>query len=120
MLKESWMNTSSKVVQLHIVITGGEPHLSDLVPLTEAFEQHGCRCQIETSGTSEVKATSDTCWQSPKVAMKAKLDILDSALVRANEIATPVGTAKISSNQMLFLLEPMFLQRRSLQFQPIS
>ncbi len=33
----------------HIVITGGEPCIYDLVPLTQAFENIGCQCQIETS-----------------------------------------------------------------------
>lgn len=55
----------------HIVITGGEPCLYDLTELTQAFEAIGCQCQIETSGTFEVKASANT-WVtvSPKVAMK--------------------------------------------------
>lgn len=79
----------------HIVITGGEPCIYDLLPLTTAFENIGCACQIETSGTYPIKASSKT-WVtvSPKVAMKGKLDILDEALARANEIKHPVGTAK--------------------------
>lgn len=79
----------------HIVITGGEPCLYDLRPLTEAFESLGCRCQIETSGTSEVKV-SDLTWVtvSPKIAMKGKLPVLPQALERANEIKHPVGTQK--------------------------
>lgn len=36
----------------HVVITGGEPCIYDLTPLTELFEQHGYGCQIETSGTT--------------------------------------------------------------------
>ena len=77
----------------HIVITGGEPCIYDLRPLTQAFEDIGCQCQIETSGTSEVFATENT-WVtvSPKVAMKGKLPVLDSALLRANEIKHPVAT----------------------------
>lgn len=79
----------------HIVITGGEPCIYDLRPLTEAFESIGCQCQIETSGTSEVQASKNT-WVtvSPKVAMKGKLPVLTSALERANEIKHPVGTIK--------------------------
>ncbi len=79
----------------HVVITGGEPCIYDLIPLTEAFEAIGCKCQIETSGTYPVIATEDT-WVtvSPKYAMKGKLDILDSALLRADEIKHPVGTQK--------------------------
>ncbi|WP_348983199.1 7-carboxy-7-deazaguanine synthase QueE [Vibrio crassostreae] len=105
----------------HIVITGGEPCIYDLVPLTQAFEQHGCRCQIETSGTSEVKATSDT-WVtvSPKVAMKAKLEILDSALQRANEIKHPVGTGK-DIEQLDALLERADVSSDTvIALQPIS
>lgn len=100
-----WSNVSaSDIVSLyaeqgytakHIVITGGEPCIYDLVPLTEAFEELGCQCQIETSGTYEVKTTKDT-WVtvSPKVAMKGKLPINESAMQRANEIKHPVGTQK--------------------------
>jgi len=79
----------------HIVITGGEPCIYDLRPLTEAFEAIGCQCQIETSGTSEVLASKNT-WVtvSPKVAMKGKLPVLTTALERANEIKHPVGTIK--------------------------
>ncbi len=81
----------------HIVITGGEPCIYDLRDLTAAFEDMGCQCQIETSGTSEV-VTSENTWVtvSPKVAMKGKLPVLKSALERANEIKHPVGTQKIS------------------------
>ncbi|WP_372080702.1 7-carboxy-7-deazaguanine synthase QueE [Vibrio amylolyticus] len=79
----------------HIVITGGEPCIYDLVPLTQAFEELGCQCQIETSGTYEVRVTDKT-WVtvSPKVAMKGKLSIEPSAMLRANEIKHPVGTQK--------------------------
>ena len=79
----------------HIVITGGEPCIYDLQPLTSAFEAIGCRCQIETVGTSEVLC-SDNTWVtvSPKIAMKGKLEVLDSALQRANEVKHPVKTQK--------------------------
>ncbi|PMJ92408.1 7-carboxy-7-deazaguanine synthase QueE [Vibrio sp. 10N.261.55.A7] len=79
----------------HIVITGGEPCIYDLVPLTQAFEELGCQCQIETSGTYEVRVTDKT-WVtvSPKVAMKGKFPIEPSAMLRANEIKHPVGTQK--------------------------
>ncbi|MBC7004622.1 7-carboxy-7-deazaguanine synthase QueE, partial [Photobacterium sp. BZF1] len=79
----------------HVVITGGEPCIYDLLPLTTALEQAGFQCQIETSGTSEVLATQNT-WVtvSPKINMKAKLPVLASALERADEIKHPVGTQK--------------------------
>ena len=79
----------------HVVITGGEPCIYDLLPLTTALEQAGFQCQIETSGTSDVLATKNT-WVtvSPKINMKAKLPVLASALERADEIKHPVGTQK--------------------------
>lgn len=110
-----------KYTAKHVVITGGEPCLYDLVPLTEALEQAGFRCQIETSGTSEVKATANT-WVtvSPKINMKAKLPVLPSALERADEIKHPVGTTK-DIEQLDDLLTGKNLKTNvSIALQPIS
>ncbi|WP_064602994.1 7-carboxy-7-deazaguanine synthase QueE [Photobacterium sp. J15] len=105
----------------HVVITGGEPCIYDLVPLTEALEEAGFRCQIETSGTSEINATTDT-WVtvSPKINMKAKLEVLPVALERADEIKHPVGTGK-DIEQLDNLLEGVNLKSDvSIALQPIS
>ena len=105
----------------HIVITGGEPCIYDLRPLTEAFEAIGCRCQIETSGTSPVLASENT-WVtvSPKVAMKGKLPVLDSALLRANEIKHPVATDK-DIEQLDALIERAGVpESTTIALQPIS
>ena len=100
-----WTNLDANgVVQLlqdqkytakHVVITGGEPCIYDLRPLTQALEDAGFNCQIETSGTSDIQ-TSENTWVtvSPKINMKAKLPVLVSSLARANEIKHPVGTSK--------------------------
>ncbi|BEU01901.1 7-carboxy-7-deazaguanine synthase [Agarivorans sp. OAG1] len=79
----------------HVVITGGEPCMYDLTSLTTALEREGFKCQIETSGTFEVKA-SDNTWVtvSPKVGMKGGYGLKAQAIVRANEIKHPVGTQK--------------------------
>ncbi len=105
----------------HIVITGGEPCIYDLVPLTEAFEKIGCKCQIETSGTSEVKATPNT-WVtlSPKIAMKGKLPVLISALVRANEIKHPVGTQKDIDQLDELMSKAELAEETVIALQPIS
>lgn len=105
----------------HIVITGGEPCLYDLTELTQAFEAIGCQCQIETSGTFEVKASANT-WVtvSPKVAMKGKLPILDSALQRANEIKHPVGTQKDIDQLDALLLRAQVAATTTIALQPIS
>ncbi|HAS8398889.1 TPA: 7-carboxy-7-deazaguanine synthase QueE [Vibrio vulnificus] len=105
----------------HIVITGGEPCLYDLTELTQAFEAIGCQCQIETSGTYEVKASENT-WVtvSPKVAMKGRLPILDSALQRANEIKHPVGTQKDIDQLDALLLRAQVPETTVIALQPIS
>lgn len=76
----------------HVVITGGEPCIYDLTSLTILLEDNGYRCQIETSGTHEVRA-SHTTWVtvSPKVNMRGGYDVLSRALERADEIKHPVG-----------------------------
>lgn len=105
----------------HIVITGGEPCVYDLRPLTEAFEAIGCQCQIETSGTSEVLA-SDNTWVtvSPKVAMKGKLPVLDSALLRADEIKHPVATEKDIDQLDELIKRAQVPKQTTIALQPIS
>ncbi|VEB54809.1 Queuosine Biosynthesis QueE Radical SAM [Salmonella enterica subsp. enterica] len=79
----------------HVVITGGEPCIHDLMPLTDLLEKSGFSCQIETSGTHEVRCTPNT-WVtvSPKVNMRGGYDVLSQALERANEIKHPVGRVR--------------------------
>lgn len=76
----------------HIVLTGGEPALYDLLPLTSALEKAGFRCQIETSGTHEVRCSPAT-WVtvSPKINMQGGYAILPSVLKQAAEIKHPVA-----------------------------
>ena len=76
----------------HVVITGGEPSIYDLTPLTTALEAADFSCQIETSGTHEVRCSART-WVtvSPKVNMRGGYDVLAQALKRADEIKHPVA-----------------------------
>lgn len=76
----------------HVVITGGEPCIYDLLPLTLLLEQHGFKCQVETSGTHEVRCSSGT-WVtvSPKVNMRGGLHVSHQALYRADEVKHPVA-----------------------------
>ncbi|MDU6411342.1 MAG: 7-carboxy-7-deazaguanine synthase QueE [Yersiniaceae bacterium] len=76
----------------HIVITGGEPCIHDLGPLTLLLEKSGFTCQIETSGTHDVRCSPNT-WVtvSPKVNMRGGMEVLDQALKRADEIKHPVA-----------------------------
>ncbi len=76
----------------HIVITGGEPCIYNLLPLTLLLEQQGFMCQIETSGTHEVHCSPNS-WVtvSPKINMRGGFKISAQALHRADEIKHPVG-----------------------------
>ena len=104
----------------HIVITGGEPCMEDLVPLCHAFEQLGYSTQVETSGTFEIKV-SQKCWVtvSPKVNMRGGYPILNSAMIRANEIKHPIGTEQ-HVNDLKELLADHQVKTTPIYLQPIS
>ncbi|MBT0729819.1 7-carboxy-7-deazaguanine synthase QueE [Rosenbergiella nectarea] len=105
----------------HIVITGGEPALYDLTLLTEQFEQEGFQCQIETSGTHPIRCSVAT-WVtvSPKVNMRGGYDVLNSALLRANEVKHPVGRQRDIDALDLLLSQVPPSSQRIIALQPIS
>ncbi|WP_241575309.1 7-carboxy-7-deazaguanine synthase QueE [Rosenbergiella nectarea] len=105
----------------HIVITGGEPALYDLTLLTEKFEQEGFQCQIETSGTHPIQCSAAT-WVtvSPKVNMRGGYDVLNSALLRANEVKHPVGRQRDIDALDLLLSQVPPSTERIIALQPIS
>lgn len=105
----------------HVVITGGEPCLYDLSEVTTQLESFGFTCQIETSGTFEIKV-SDTTWVtvSPKVNMKGGFKVLRSTIERANEIKHPVGTEKDIENLKRILEEHCMRNDAVVALQPIS
>lgn len=79
----------------HVVITGGEPCIHDLMPLTDLLEKSGFSCQIETSGTHEVRCTPNTSGNGFTKSEYARgYDVLSQALERANEIKHPVGRVR--------------------------
>lgn len=69
-----------------VVITGGEPLLHDLAPLTTALKAAGLRIHIETSGSSPLSGALDWITLSPK-KFKAPLPEVVSA---ANELKVVV------------------------------
>lgn len=104
----------------HIVITGGEPCMYDLTPLCHELENIGYSCQVETSGTFEIKV-SEKCWVtvSPKVNMKGGYKVLNSALLRANEIKHPVATEQ-HIDDLKSLLHEHEIHNKQIYIQPIS
>ena len=107
-------------VARHIVISGGEPCLYDLNPLTSELEAAGYFCQIETSGTAPVQATATT-WVtvSPKINMQGGLRVLPSALQRANEIKHVIAMEK-HLTELDELLVGIDISSKVMCLQPIS
>ncbi len=109
-----------------VILTGGEPCMYDLRPVSALLIANGYSVAIETSGTFEVLTHPDT-WVtvSPKVEMKGGYEILTSALERADEIKHPVAMekhieeldallARIKDKpQPLVYLQPISQQRRA-------
>ncbi len=65
-----------------VVVTGGEPLMHDLTPLTKALHSAGLRTHIETSGSSPLSGELDWITLSPK---KFKAPLPD-VLPKANEL----------------------------------
>ena len=82
----------------HFVITGGEPCTQDIFKLTRLLARLGT-VQVETSGTQTINVYHKT-WVtvSPKIDMIGGLNVLNSALIRANEIKMPINGLKDVKN----------------------
>ena len=104
----------------HIVITGGEPCMVNLKPLCNTFELQGYSTQVETSGTFDIRV-SDKCWVtvSPKINMRGGYPILNSAMMRANEIKHPIATEQ-HVNDLKALLAEHSIINTPIYLQPIS
>lgn len=62
-----------------IVITGGEPLMWNLNPLTQKLKKEGCRIHIETSGSHTLSGDIDWICLSPKKNQIPKKEILPLA-----------------------------------------
>lgn len=104
----------------HIVITGGEPCMVDLTPLCNAFDELGYSTQVETSGTFEINV-SEKCWVtvSPKINMRGGYPILNSAMMRADEIKHPIATEQ-HVDDLKALLAEHAITNTPIYLQPIS
>ncbi len=63
-----------------VVITGGEPAIHDLKPLTDELANRGLKCHLETSGGFEIQGDLDWITLSPKwekLPLKANLEKAD-------------------------------------------
>ena len=105
----------------HVVITGGEPCMFDLVPLCQLLHDNGFSTQIETSGTFEILAPAET-WVtvSPKVNMKGGYPILASCMARANEVKHPIAREAHVDELKHLLKEHPIASSTLVYLQPIS
>ena len=101
----------------HIVITGGEPCLYDLLKITNTLEKNGYKCQIETSG-SQLIICSLNSWitLSPKKNQKA----LDTSILRSNEIKYPILEKEDVFDLKNILKKNQHIQNKFIFLQPIS
>ena len=85
-VKESWDKEKHPLLSLDslveaavgsgvkvVIVTGGEPTMHDLSPLTEALRNEGMRIHLETSGTQKLTGLFDWITFSPK-KFKAPLE----------------------------------------------
>jgi 7-carboxy-7-deazaguanine synthase len=85
------VNIVTKLKPRHFVLTGGEPCSQDIFELTRLLASVGS-VQVETSGTHTINVYHKT-WVtvSPKIDMMGGLNVLNSALIRANELKMPIN-----------------------------
>lgn len=105
----------------HIVITGGEPLLHNLLPLCNVIENMNKTIQIETSGTSKLSITKNT-WitLSPKINMPNNKAILKEVVNRANEIKMPIGKLSDIEKLKTFIKFYSINNNISIWLQPLS
>ena len=86
------VNIVTKLKPRHFVLTGGEPCSQDIFELTRLLASVGS-VQVETSGTHTINVYHKT-WVtvSPKIDMMGGLNVLNSALIRANELKMPINS----------------------------
>ena len=65
-----------------VVVTGGEPLMWNMQPLTDLLHQHGLKVHIETSGAYPLSGFFDWICLSPKKTMPP----IKEVLVHANEL----------------------------------
>lgn len=126
-VKDSWSVENHPMVEIvemikrikessadKVVVTGGEPAMYDLKPLTDALKKNNLLCYIETSGAYPLTGNWDWICVSPK-KFKAPLPDL---LKKANELKVIVynksdfnwgeKNAQLVNENCLLYLQPEF------------
>ncbi len=98
MEEEEIVRIVEKLKPRHFVLTGGEPCSQDIFKLTRLLATVGT-VQVETSGTHTINVYHKT-WVtvSPKIEMLGGLEVLNTAITRANELKMPINNVKDVKN----------------------
>jgi organic radical activating enzyme len=95
-----------------VVITGGEPAMHDLGPLTEALKAAGCRTHVETSGVYPLTGRWDWVCFSPKKfkpphdTIYDRADELKVVVYHTTDLAWAEGHAARCRPEALLYLQP--------------
>lgn len=104
----------------HVVITGGEPAMYDLMPLCQLLNNLGKTVQIETSGTYQL-LIPENVWVtlSPKISMPNNKEVLQSSVIRANEIKMPIGKMQDIIKLKKLIIDNSIIDKK-IYLQPLS
>ncbi|MDR2556441.1 MAG: 7-carboxy-7-deazaguanine synthase QueE [Bacteroidales bacterium] len=110
--------TNAKVKQKTAIITGGEPTIHNLAPLTAALKAKNIRTHLETAGIKPLTGTWDYITLSPKRTTPP----LEMYYAKANEIKVIIETENdfIFAEQQRLLVEkqhPLIEQQKPLSEQ---
>ncbi len=103
-----------------VVITGGEPLMHDLNPLTNALQQEGFRTHIETSGVGEISGSWDWVCFSPKKFKNPNPDIyslvneLKIVVFHKSDLTWAQTFVKEMPSQASLLLQPEWSKREEM------
>ena len=113
--------SDKKYLSHHVVITGGEPCLYNLIELTNFLILNKFQVQLETSGTHKIDV-HESVWVtvSPKIGMQGGLSVLPESLSRANEIKHPVARIKHIDELDRLLIESDLRSDVQICLQPIN
>lgn len=105
----------------YVVITGGEPYLHNLAPLTTHLADAGYSIQIETSGTFPFSGGT-WVWHtvSPKINMPGGYQVRRDCLENADEIKHPVGKEQDLENLATLLADVRLKAGTKVWLQPLS
>lgn len=103
-----------------VVITGGEPAMHDLGPLTSALHSAGFRTHIETSGTHTLSGTwhhicfSPKKFKNPLPAIYATANELKVIVFNKHDLEWALAHAEQTAPDCALLLQPEWSKREAM------